>query len=249
VRFVDDAQRLNVALTRAKRVLRVVGDLSFFLSLKKGSTLLALAIHAQNTNSSEGAKLKAIAWSPANWDQPTLWKATMTAKFHHCLKDKDDRHANVCFNTLLAVCLPDVSLLYAPLSQKQEPSWYMTCLKGCQDLLFIVWVARTTNGRSIIEAHFAGSRRECLRFTQTNPRVPDGVSVVKTDLSGVVEQLGKSPEERGGGQLFTSWRVNNNVQNAIVTNGVASLPQGSFLLDPQQEEIAKSPPPLLVESR
>jgi hypothetical protein len=44
--FVDNAQRLNVALTRAKRVLRVVGELSFFQQLGESSTLRALALYA-----------------------------------------------------------------------------------------------------------------------------------------------------------------------------------------------------------
>jgi hypothetical protein len=54
--FVDSAQRLNVALTRAKRVLRVVGDLQFFLSLSPSSTLKSLATHVEFNNLIERAK-------------------------------------------------------------------------------------------------------------------------------------------------------------------------------------------------
>lgn len=47
--FVDDPQRLNVAMTRSKQILRVVGDVAFFKRLpKKNSTLKALCHYAES---------------------------------------------------------------------------------------------------------------------------------------------------------------------------------------------------------
>jgi len=46
--FVNDAERINVALTRAKRVLRVVGEFSFFRQLAPNTPLRALADHGSN---------------------------------------------------------------------------------------------------------------------------------------------------------------------------------------------------------
>ena len=113
----------------------------------------------------------------------------------------------------------------------------------------MIWIARKATSRNIIEAHFVGTQTECLRFLQKHHQVPDGACLVRPDLCGIAESVESSPRASDGGQLFTSWRVNNAIQNAIRSDLVTGLPQGSLLLDPQQEQIAKSVPPLLIESR
>lgn len=48
VGFTDSPERINVAITRPISILRIVGDLSFFLSLDPSSTLRKLAAFASD---------------------------------------------------------------------------------------------------------------------------------------------------------------------------------------------------------
>ena len=67
--FVDDRQRLNVALTRSKRVLRVVGDASFFLSFRKGSTLKRLCVYAETFGSSQETEVPSAGLGKAELER------------------------------------------------------------------------------------------------------------------------------------------------------------------------------------
>jgi superfamily I DNA and/or RNA helicase len=66
VGFTDNSHRLNVALTRAKRILRVVGDVTFFLSLGKASVLGQLARFAKANQIVEVASTTGL-WRPPDW--------------------------------------------------------------------------------------------------------------------------------------------------------------------------------------
>lgn len=248
--FVDSAQRLNVALTRAKRVLRVVGDLQFFLSLNAGSTLRSLAEHVERNKAIEQSKLNMLAWAAPNWKRPMLWKPTITKRFHNCLKSMNVRDKNISFNTLLALCTPSLREIDTPPVCRPRPCWQITALKGHRDSLSIVWVA-TRGHLPTIQAHFVGTRRQCLRFIQTQRNLPQCACIVQRDLNGIMENSDETPRTSVAptGQAFLAWQVTNGIQNAVSCRAIDSLPQGGFCLDPQQEDISRSVPPLLIESR
>lgn len=248
--FIECSQRLNVALTRAKRVLRVVGDLSFFMSLQRGSTLKPLAKHYQDLALVKATKVQSIAWSPPDWSCQSLWIPTITARFHDSLKNMTLHDKNICFNTVLALSRPDLELIIPRPSQRERISWYITSLRGYNHKLCIVWVPKRRGQDLLIEAHFAGNRNRCNTFIQVHPNVPAGACIALSDLSGVMGlDSSEAAEKHESSNVFTSWPLTAPIQNAIMSNSIDNLPQGNLVLDPHQQDIAVSIPPLLVESR
>ena len=88
--FADDRQRLNVALTRAKRVLRVVGDASFFGSFRAVSTLRRLFEVATAVGALEETVVRPVAWARPNWSDSTLWEPVVNVRFYACLEKMID---------------------------------------------------------------------------------------------------------------------------------------------------------------
>jgi hypothetical protein len=244
----DSAERLNVALTRAKRVLRIVGDVSFFLSLRRDSTLRRLAEYATRNTVVEIAKIKTIAWSRPNWDQQTRWKPVVTERFRHCLKARSERDRNIFFNTMFAIAQPDPSSLMSHIPRRDKPSWYISNLAGFPEHR-IVWIAKQRGEMPSIEAFFGGKYHECLTFIQVHQDPPQGSCVVKKDLSGIQMHAESCVADKDNArrELWAAWPMTNVIQSLVYDN--QELPAGNVQLDPCQEEVALSPPPLMIESR
>lgn len=256
VGFTDDAHRLNVALTRAKRILRVVGDADFFLSLGSDSVLRQLAAFAKKMQIMEVASITG-PWRPPDWRTVTKWKPTMTSTFHHCLKNVNRLRKNVAFNTLIAIATPDLKQLKEWPTEKGPPRWQLSTLSAYTDNLYIVWVAKIyewDRGAQAdehyvgkVEAHFAGPYKKCLQFTQANHIVPKFTCKVKRDMSLIVANDDATFMESS--RIDLSWSLTNDIQDAVIYNKITDLPEGLFLLDPSQERVITRTPPLLLESR
>lgn len=175
--FVDDQQRLNVALTRAKRILRVVGDASFFLKLPDHSKLRKLCEFTNNLGFSQKTSVRPSSWSKPNWDEPRLWKPLANQRFFDCVQKMSAGNCNICFNTLHAVATPQVNALGSMLCKRDTPSWNTSYLKRYSAFPLIVWIAKQINEQIIIEAHFAGSRDACNRFVQKHAIPSDALPV------------------------------------------------------------------------
>lgn len=247
--FIDDAQRVNVSVTRAKRILRVVGDARFFESLGASSTLYRLVQFAKAKDLLAVSKIQSLPWTPPNWQIPCLWKPTMSSRYHHCIRRLSKRDKYICMNTLLAIAQGNVQALDGgTITQLKKglPTWHMTHLRGFSDNR-IVWYAKILDTHAI-EAVFAGSRNACIKF-MADTSVPPEARVVQSDLSGVKAMLDsdENNEEIEDADLVLSWRVTNTMQQRMLNGD--HLPRTSVQLDQSQEAVCSRQPPLVIESR
>ena len=107
--FVNDAQRINVALTRAKRVLRIVGDMSFWSSTSKLSAMNKLVEYCHQSrlirsDDKLGKRAAALLKPRFHVIDELTWIPAMTSRFHDCLFKMSQRGAwvNKCHHLLLA---------------------------------------------------------------------------------------------------------------------------------------------------
>ena len=247
--FVDNAQRLNVALTRAKRVLRVVGEYSFFQQLGRSSTLRALVHHASKHDLVRKSKISRLRHCPPDWTVPTLWSITLTQRFHHCIREmKSETEKNYCLNTLHALATPNLSCLNGG-KVSETPGWKMNSFNDATGQNWcVVWIAKTSNGKSTVEAHFAGRRESALHFQQLHcHHIPQGSRAPKRDMCGL---LGNEENILQGNTSFVpSWRLDNTMQDLILSDAGQEMPFCILELDPAQKRVAHSGAPLMIESR
>jgi hypothetical protein len=246
--FVNDEQRINVALTRAKRVLRIVGDYSFWSSTASGSPMRRLVEFCDSSDlvrSDENLGKRAWATLKPSWNRIAgfTWHPSLVARFHHSLKGLRKTDTYIAINTLLAVCMPDEKSLVLQVNTK-VPCWQQSALKGHENKIQIVWVAKEgARGKPKIEAHFAGKREECNHFRQAHPLIPKGTMRIKQGLVGIHRD---SLDENGQSQnIDIAWTLEETLGNAILDGEMIDLPDGYFDLDSDQTAICAQAPPLL----
>lgn len=204
---------------------------------------------------------RAYAWQKPDWElvkESSTWKVTITPQFHHSVKEMRSKEKFIAFNTLIKVALPSEK----DLASLPRPGfgWQITALKNCDDLQ-IVWCAKDGGAkmpggdmkkkmRPIIQAHFAGSYKDCLRFTQTHPILPKGAARVKRDLSGVESVENAQGQSQ---KVEYSWTLTRVIGDAILDRNSSlgegtPLVEGTFDLDPLQKEALQTPLPLMLES-
>ena len=102
-----------------------------------------------------------------------------------------------------------------------------------------------------MEAHFAGTRDECLTFVQRFCHVPKGARIAERDMSGLqcsVPVCAPEVDETSVlKQPLAAWPVTNAFQRLLYTN--CNLPDACVQLAPAQERVAITCPPLVIESR
>ena len=260
----SDKHRLNTAFTRAKLCLVVIGDLDYYRSASaKGSAIGNFAAfidrHPEIVERASGDE----AWYRPNWEgtRGGLWEATFTSRFHECLKDLSWVDRNVALNTLLAVATRSLSKLSPNPVDADFLGWQRSSLKGYKGTLQIVWIAKSSetkgthqpvaasarNRVGYIDAHYAGTPSNCLKFIQSSRKVPPNACMINRELTSVIrDDDGKVKREA---KFDVSWSVTNELQHAILDDIVEHLPTGQFVLDPEQEQTVSRPLPLLVESR
>ena len=165
---------------------------------------------------------------------------------------------NVAFNTLLAVSTPDLRQLTNWPVETESPRWQISSLYRYHNFLRVVWIAKEfedTGGSQaqnryigVVEAHFAGSPHDCLNFLQVNNLVPRNSCSVKRDMSAIASPC-QALVSTHSTEIYLSWMVSNDIQDAVVVDDIQELPVGLFLLDECQEKVIALTPPLLLESR
>ena len=232
--FANDEQRLNVALTRAKRVLRVVGDWNFWSNTSKGSAMKKFVDYCHTSRlirSDERLGKRAAAWLKPSWIglENFVWQPSMTSRFYHTLNALSNIDRNIALNTLLAICMPDETSL-ASQANFTVPCWQQSALKGgCADRVQLVWVAKAGNvNKPKVEAHFCGKREECNNFRQTHPLIPKDTKIVKQGLTGICDALVERDASNVQSQnIDIAWTLNESIGNAILDEELNYLPDVS----------------------
>ena len=232
---VISPQRINVALTRAKKVARLVGDLEFWSSQESSSTMKKLVEHCKaqglvrydpRLGSKKRKRMEAWVKPALSLLKESKWKVNMHSRFHHYVQQMPLTDRNIIVNTLIKLALGSLmDLASPPRPDKDKPSWQMSSLKY-EENLQIVWCAKEGHKRPIIEAHFAGSKAKCLNFQQTHLVLPKGAACVKRDLSGV-EIADESLEQFQN--ISLSWTLNKSIGDAILDGTITNLPEVSFI--------------------